>query len=209
VSETSLGMLSAAVTDLSARVEALDARLGSDVDSDGDSESSARLEGRLRAVEHVLTDVRRAVSQLAQNQAAKDTQTQLRRPWDKLTVDQAEKRWLDLREWVEWFVVRNNIGPKEIPDCWYLHGGLVDELEALRWAWLETTNKADSKGTDPIWWREALHRARTRWPLFNPNGCTSGHTETRVRALPGDRAWDNFFAEELANRPDDQPARAS
>src|SRR5664279_570894 len=135
MSETSLGMLSAAVTDLSARVEGLAARVGDD--GEGDGESSSQLEGRLRAVERVLTYVRRAVSQLAQNKAAKDTQAQLRRPWDKLTADQAEKRWLDLREWVEWFVVRNNIGPKEIPDCWYLHGGLVDELDALRWAWLE------------------------------------------------------------------------
>lgn len=203
--ETSLGMLSAAVTDLSARVEALDAR----ADEDGGGESSSQVEGRLRAVEQVLTDVRRAVGQLAQNKTAKDTQTQLRRPWDKLTAEQAEKRWLDLRDWVEWLVVRNNIGPKEIPDCWYLHGGLVDELEALRWAWLETTNKPDSKGTDPIWWRESLHRARTRWPLFNPNGCASGHTATRGRALPGDRAWDDFFAEDLADRPADRSARAS
>lgn len=203
--ETSLGMLSAAVTDLSARVEALDARFG----GESDGESSSQLEGRLRAVERILTDVRRTLSQVAQNKTAKDAQTQLRRPWDKLTADQAEKRWRELREWVEWFVVRNNIGPKEIPDCWYLHGGLVDELEALRWAWLETANKPDSKGTEPIWWRETLHKARIRWPLFNPNGCTSGHTETRARALPGDRDWDNFFAEELADRPADRPARAS
>lgn len=206
MSEASLGMISAAVTDLSARMEALEAHGRANASA---GEPSSQLADRVRAAEGIIADLRRTLLKLAQNKAAKDTQTQLRRPWNKLTADQAEKRWRDLREWVEWFVVRNNIGSKEIPDCWYLHGGLVDELEALRWAWLETTNKPDSKGTDPIAWRESLHRARTRWPLFNPNGCTSGHTETRARVLPGDRAWDAFFEEELADRPVDRSARAS
>lgn len=64
---------------------------------------------------------------------------------------------------------------------------------------------AGGKATDPIWWREALHRARARWPSFNPNGCSSGHSETRPRAMNGEREWNNFLAEELADRP----ARAS
>lgn len=205
MAENSLGMLSAAVTDLSARVEALSARVGKEGDG---GTSPAQLEGRVRAVEKVLADVRKAVSTLAQNKAAKDAQTLLRRPWHMLTAEQAEKRWIDLRGWVEFLVVRNNIGSKEVPDCWYLHGGLVDELEALRWAWLEC-NRAESKMTEPIWWREALHRARTRWASFNPNGCTTTHSETRPRALTGDQAWRNFLAEELADRPVDRPARAS
>jgi hypothetical protein len=200
------GMFAEAVSNLTERVEELTAKVEGD---GGSGASSHNLESRLRAVEGVLGDVRKAVSGLAQKKAASDAQTQLRRPWHMLTAEQAEKRWLDLRAWVEFLVERNNIGSKEIPDCWYLHGGLVDELEALRWAWLET-NKPDSKLTEPIWWREALHRARTRWASFNPNGCTSTHSETRSRALPGDRAWSDFLAEELADRPADRPAaRAS
>jgi hypothetical protein len=202
--DNSLGMLSAAVTDLAARVEDLAARAG----EQGDGPASAQLESRLRAVETVLADVRKAVSTLAQKKAATDAQTQQRRPWHMLTAEQAEKRWIDLRDWVEFLVVRNNIGSKEIPDCWYLHGGLVDELEALRWAWLET-NKPESKMTEPIWWRETLHRARTRWASFNPNGCTTTHSETFPRALNGEQAWESFLAEELADRPVDRPARAS
>ena len=123
----------------------------------------------------------------------------MRRPWHMLTAEQAEQRWLELRAWVDWFVVRNNIGPKEIPDCWYLHGGLVDELEALRWAWIDT-NKPESRGIDPIWWREAVHRARTRWPLFNPNGCGTTHTET------GPGSWPGAGMEELPGRGAGRPA---
>lgn len=196
------GMFAEAVTSLAERVEELTAK----VEGNGTGTASpTNLDGRLRAVEKLLGEVRKAVGGLAQNKAATDKLTLLRRPWHMLTSEQAEKRWLDLRAWVEFLVKRNNIGSKEIPDCWYLHGGLVDELEALRWAWLET-NKPDSKLTEPIWWREALHRARTRWASFNPNGCTSTHSETRSRALPGDRAWNDFLAEELADRSADRPA---
>lgn len=203
--DTSPGMLSAAVTDLSARVETLTAR----IDNLHAGGPTSHVEGRLRAVEQLLGEVRTAVSGLAQNKAADHAHTRLRRPWDTLTAEQAEKRWLDLRGWVKLLIERNNIGSKEIPDCWHLHGGLVDELEALRWAWLDTTHKPDSKLTDPIWWREALHRARTRWASFNPNGCTTTHSQTRPRALNGDPAWRDFLAEELADRSADQPARAS
>jgi hypothetical protein len=200
MSEISLGMLSAAVTDLSARVEALDVRI-----EDGSDGSSTQMESRLRAVEAVLTEVRKEVSKLAQNKAASEAQSQLRRPWHMLTSEQAEKRWKELRAWVDWLVVRDNIGTKEIPDCWYLHGGVVDELEALRWAWL-ASNKPDSKMIDPIWWREGLHRARARWPSFNPNGCTTSHTEIRPRGASSKQAWDDFLAEELADRPADRPS---
>jgi hypothetical protein len=197
----SLRMLAAAITDLASKLESLEAR----VSQPG---SPAHLEGRVRAIETVLTDVRKAVTKLVQHKAVQDAQQEMRRPWHMLTTEQVERRWLELRAWVDWFVVRNNIGPKDIPNCWYLHGGLVDELEALRWAWIET-NKPDSRGVDPIWWREAVHRARTRWPLFNPNGCGTAHTETRPRIMADEREWEMFLSEELANPPADRPARAS
>ena len=158
----------------------------------------------MRAIESVLTDVRKAVTKLAQNKARDDAQQQMRRPWHMLTAEQAEQRWLELRAWVDWFVVRNNIGPKEIPDCWYLHGGLVDELEALRWAWMET-NKPESKGTDPIWWREALHRARTRWPLVQPERVRAPRTpKPGPRVMAGEREWN-----ELPRRGVGRPAGRS
>jgi hypothetical protein len=203
VSEPSLGMLNEAVLDVTRRLAELEQRLG-----DSASRASPAAEGRLRQVESVLTEVREVVAQLAPKKASDDARTELRRPWHMLTAEQAEKRWIDLRAWVEFLVQRNNIGAKEIPDCWYLHGGLVDELEALRWAWLDA-NRPESKGTDPIWWRDALSRARIRWPLFNPNGCSRTHSEPTSRPFSDDRDWRSFLAEELADRAADRPARAS
>lgn len=200
----SLGMLSAAITDLAQKVEVIEARSGRDSGSAGLPE---HVEGRLRVIDSALADLRSAVTKLIDTKAGDDEQKALRRPWHLLTGEQAERRWADLRDWVAWLVVRNNIGPKEIPNCWYRHVGLVDELDALRWAWLDTT-KPESKGTDPVWWREALHRSRTRWPLFNPNGCATTHTATRPLAVSGQREWRDFLAEELAAWSADQPAQA-
>ncbi|PDQ35199.1 MAG: hypothetical protein B5766_07735 [Candidatus Lumbricidophila eiseniae] len=41
--------------------------------------------------------------------------------------------WLELREWVQWLVVRFQIDPSRIPNCWAEHGNIVEELSAL-WA---------------------------------------------------------------------------
>ena len=197
-------MLSAAITDLTARVERVDAQLR----ERGDSTTPTELEGRLQAVESVLTSIRKTVTTLAAQHAEEEQQRELRQPWHLLTAAQAERRWLDLRDWVDWFVARNSIGAKEVPNCWYLHDGLVDELEALRWAWIDT-NKPAARGVDPIWWREALHRARGRWPLFNVNGCAKTHSEPSPRVMGGEREWENFLAEDLAKRPATAHRRAS
>src|SRR3954452_16271064 len=106
-------MLAAAITDLASKVETLEAR-------SSEPDSPTHLEGRVRALETVLSDVRKAVTKLVQRKAADGAQQEMRRPWHMLTTEQAERRWLELRAWVDWFVIRNNIGPKEIPDCWYL-----------------------------------------------------------------------------------------
>lgn len=197
-------MLSATVTDLAGKVQSILDRLD---DGDGGG-STTQLEGRVRALERILADIRKTLGKLGQEKTRTDAQKALRRPWHMLTAEQAEQRWLELHAWVKWLVARNNIGPKDIPNCWYLHGGLVDELEALRWAWLDT-NKADAKGIEPIWWRESLQRARGRWPLFNPNGCATSHSESKPRMIDGDQDWDSFLAEELADRPEAPAAKAS
>ena len=198
-----LAMLNAAITDLAKRLESLDHRVGT-----GGAGIGSRFDTRLRGVEHVLGLVRKEVAKLVQAKAQTDADAELRQPWDTLSAEHAEKRWLDLAAWVQWFVARNNIGSKEIPDCWYLHGGLVDELEALRWAW-NALNKPDGKGTEPLAWREAMNRARARWPMFNPNGCTSTHSQTRSRALGNESDWRDFLAEELADRPADRTEHVS
>ena len=48
---------------------------------------------------------------------------------------------------------------------------------------------------------DAQTQLRRPWRAsFNPNGCTTTHSETFPRALNGEQAWENFLAEELADR---------
>lgn len=195
-------MLSTAITDLSERVERIEAEV-----REGEAGNDDRLEARLENVETTLSAVRKAVAKLASKPTGEPQLHDLHKPWHLLTTAEAEPRWLELRAWVDWFVVRNSIGPKDIPNCWYLHSGLVDELEGLRWAWLETI-KPTARGIDPIWWREALQRARARWPLFNVNGCGTRHSESRPRVMVGDDEWEDFLNGYLGRLPT-APSRAS
>jgi hypothetical protein len=193
-----LAMPSEAITDLVQRVERLEASLG-----DGGS-TDERLEARLDNVEVVLLGVRKAVDQLSSAGGDARQQRDHRRPLHTLGGSQAAQRWRELREWVNWLVTRNGIGPKEIPDCWYRHDGLVDELESLYWAWLETIKPA-ARANDPLMWGEQLHRARARWPLFNINGCATAHTEPRRRGMGEVADWTEF----LGQRPGHRQANAS
>lgn len=193
-------LLSGAVADLAARVEQLEHQAAPESDDH-------RLDNRLLVIENVLAKLQAEFGDLA-NQRAAEVRRQPRLPWDKLTVKQAEQRWNELRSWVDQLIIRNGIGPKEIPNCWYLHDGLVDELEALRWASIEA-NRPKASGAETLRWREALHRARARWPAFNPNGCAVEHSATRTRGLASEAEWRAFLAEKLCTYTPGQPARAS
>lgn len=187
--------LNQAIDDHSERIENLERQL-----NPSGRASLTSVDTRLRGAEAQLATVMRTVDKLFREDGAKKAETEQRQPWHTLTAEQAEQRWHDLHAWITELISRNNIGVKEIPDCWYQHAGLVDELDALRWACLALT-KPDSNSTDPIIWREMLHRARSRWPAHNPNGCTTIHNPPRPRAPRDETAWHAFLAEDLGNRP--------
>jgi len=57
--------------------------------------------------------------------------------WAGLTADQAEQTWTLLGEWVaDVLVDRYFANRAQLPDCWALHPGAVEELSWLRTAWL-------------------------------------------------------------------------
>ncbi|MFE2755645.1 hypothetical protein ACFXGA_26960 [Actinosynnema sp. NPDC059335] len=57
--------------------------------------------------------------------------------WVGLTADQAEQTWMLLGEWVDEILVgRYFVDRRQLPDCWALHPGAVEELSWLRTAWL-------------------------------------------------------------------------
>jgi hypothetical protein len=183
------GFLNKALIDLTQRVEQLEGQT-----RNGDKTSAkADLTKRIDALEA-------AVARLRRSQARENAEKNERRPWHTLTAEEAEQRWTKLRDWVHWLIARNDIGAKEIPGCWYIHNGLVDELEALRWAWLDA-NRPDAKGTEPLWWREAFGRTRLRLPLYNPGGCGTNHSPTTARSMGDQNEWDRFLTHDLAPRP--------
>src|SRR5690606_6906044 len=69
--------------------------------------------------------------------------------WRTLTDNDAADAWGPLREWVEWMTTRYNIPLSVIPDCWWKHGALVEELSALHIAHQAAFDDSDS-GFGPI-----------------------------------------------------------
>jgi len=106
--------------------------------------------------------------------------------WEGLDAKELEERWRDLAEWVSWFVTRYHLA-QEVPHCWYLHPGLVDELIALRHYHEEVTSPlvplvqpdpvaGPPEAEDPATPARAYqdwHEARWRWtngPLREASG---------------------------------------
>ena len=89
----------------------------------------------------------------------------------------------DLADWVGWLVDRYPLDSRSVPDCWELHGELIEELSALRTAWLRAFD-VDALGDAPLRWHEQLEHSRARlgdWVART--GCRGGshriRTETR------------------------------
>ena len=102
--------------------------------------------------------------------------------WRELDDETARDVWIDLRGWVEWFTVRYDISATVVPDCWWRHGALVEELSALRGAHRALFDAADT-GLGPIGWHERLPAAKQRLKEASaPLGCTTGqHQDKKPR----------------------------
>ena len=48
--------------------------------------------------------------------------------WRELSGTEAAERWNALRDWVEWWTTRYNIPVSVVPNCWWQHGNIVEEL---------------------------------------------------------------------------------
>lgn len=86
---------------------------------------------------------------------------------------------LALDEWVGWLVDRYNLDRRTIPPCWASHGELIEELSALRLAWL-TAYAQMGPGDGPLGWHERFAHGRARladWAART--GCAGAH---RARA---------------------------
>ncbi|WP_396655607.1 hypothetical protein [Microbacterium sp.] len=121
--------------------------------------------------------------------------------WRTLDDAKARAAWNALRSWVEWFTVRYRISESVVPDCWYLHGHLVEELSALHIAHVASFDASDS-GYGPIGWHERLSLALPRLGHAYYGGCSRGHTTLKPRSWAGtvdEQEWDAWTSQAHAH----------
>lgn len=104
--------------------------------------------------------------------------------WQSLEAGQARTAWAELIGFVDWLVERYRL-EESVPPCWYRHGALVEELSALRLAWLGAYTAGLCKPTDAAVWHDLLARVRVRVRIrdWDRQGCAGGTHRADV-ALP-------------------------
>ncbi len=116
--------------------------------------------------------------------------------WRTLAPEEAAEEWVELREWVEWFTVRYNIAQSTIPNCWWQHGHLVEELSALHTARVAAFDPSDT-GYGPISWHERLASALPRLTRAYGGGCGGSHHNLPSRSwadVTDETAWTTWLA---------------
>lgn len=104
--------------------------------------------------------------------------------WAVLDAQQAAEQWGLLVEWTDWLRDRYQLH-EAIPACWYAHGAMVEELSALRSAWVGAYLDPQAAPGDPATWHDLLDRTRYRIRQWDRNGCADG-THRPDLELPDD-----------------------
>ena len=100
--------------------------------------------------------------------------------WRDLAPEQARVEWNTLRQWVEWVTTRFDVPVSLVPNCWWQHPALVEELSALHVAWRTAYDQQDS-GLGPVMWLERWHNAKARLRAAYPGSCNNGHQPIKRR----------------------------
>jgi hypothetical protein len=134
--------------------------------------------------------------------------------WRTLPDDKAREAWEALRGWVEWFTVRYDIPLSTVPDCWYKHPALVEELSALRAAHTVSFDSRDT-GLGPVGFHERLSLALPRLTKAYAGGCARGHSTHTPRSWSNatdEQEWDAWTKSAHAHRdtpPGDSPSKGA
>ncbi|MDX2377698.1 hypothetical protein M4I32_12890 [Microbacterium sp. LRZ72] len=121
--------------------------------------------------------------------------------WRTLTGSAAAMAWADLRDWVEWFTSRYNVPVSTVPDCWWQHGALVEELTALRTAHAAAFDPTDT-GYGPISWHERLTVALPRLTRAYSGGCNTTHRSNKPRSwsnVTDEQEWEQWTSQAHAH----------
>jgi hypothetical protein len=107
--------------------------------------------------------------------------------WRTLTPTEAAHACETLTGWVDWLVDRYNLDDT-LPGCWYRHGPMVDELDALRASWVAAYLDTAARPTDSAYWLDLLHRTLDRIADWDRYGCAAGthHDDSPASSDPSD-----------------------
>jgi len=96
-------------------------------------------------------------------------------PWNWRGLDSggAGDLWDELVAWVCWLVRRYGLS-EEVPACWWAHGAMVEELTALRAAWVAAFEEPSATMDAPLGWHERFAAARARLAGWDRLGCRRG-----------------------------------
>jgi hypothetical protein len=111
--------------------------------------------------------------------------------WRTLTNREAPEAWEKLADWVSWICRRYPLADDVVRNCWYLHGGVVEELSALHACWQASFDESDS-GLGPIGFHERLDLARNRLRVLQ-GSCGEDHVADRIRVLPYPSDWSDWI----------------
>lgn len=104
--------------------------------------------------------------------------------WHTLTRAEAADAWSTLCNWVDWLTDRYQLDDS-LPDCWYRHAAMVDELDALHVAWTGAYLDPSARPTDAAYWHELLARTLARVREWDRYGCAAG---THRDDIPSERS---------------------
>ncbi len=94
--------------------------------------------------------------------------------WPVLSDQERHDAAEDLKDWVRWLVDRYGLDQRSVTPCWTMHEELVEEVSALRTAWIACyTFPFD--GSAPLAWHASFAEARARLSDWvSRNGCRPG-----------------------------------
>jgi hypothetical protein len=114
----------------------------------------------------------------------------VRGAWQQMPASVAADAWLALVGWVDALVERYQLH-EQLPDCWYRHGSMVEELHALHVAWCGAYYGTHAMPTDQAFWHDHLERVLARISRWDLRGCISGqHRDTPLPLVEAKLAED-------------------
>lgn len=133
-------------------------------------------------VERLETDPEFSAEALADRHGESALTPQLTVNWRDIDDEERPDACRALTSWVQdWLIPRYSIKARTIPDCWWAHGDLIEELSALHAAWLVAFDAQDA-GWGPIGWHERFAAALSR-KTFTERCAGNTHRADPVRTL--------------------------